>query len=79
MGKLDKVELVDHLSLATVTRSDERNKIFNSFFIKEAGDLYDDINMADIILKRHFDPKLPNYVMNKLIIHSLLEIFCERV
>lgn len=79
MGKLDKVELVDHLSLATVTRSDERNKIFNSFLLRRLEISTIDINMADISLKRHFDSKLPDYVMNKLIIHSLLEIFCKRV
>ena len=41
---------------------------------KEA--LYDVIHMADFRSKRRFDPKPPHYVMNKLTIHRVLELFC---
>ena len=44
---------------------------------KEA--LYNVIHMADFRSKRHFDPKPPDYVMNKLTIHRVLELFCKRV
>ena len=38
--------------------------------------LYDVIHMADFRSKRHFGPKQPDYVMNKLTIHGVLELFC---
>ena len=46
-------------------------------YLKEA--LYGVIHMADFHSKRHFGPKPPDYVMNKLTIHRVLELFCKRV
>ena len=45
--------------------------------LKEA--LYDVILMDDFRSKRHFGPKPPDYVMNKLTKHRVLELFCKRV
>ena len=50
---------------------------FNRINLKEA--LYDVIRMADFRAKRHFGPKPPDYVINKLTIHRELELFCKRV
>lgn len=41
--------------------------------------LYDVIHMADYRMKRHYDPKSSDYVMNKFTIHWLLAFFCQRM